>query len=325
MTISDDVWTSIIFHEGLEFGQFNVPVIINDYWTQVTDYGEITVDNLPPRANSIILSDQSAYRGQTLGISVDSVDGHGVDSVSVDLLSVGGELYNLSYSESTGYWSGEFTIPYTIPPGERIIPIRMSDKQGAEIFSNNLEEMPVLEIINEFPTLISLEIWREGTSLTYETDEGDLIHPVIVSSNGGQIAHHMEVEVSDPDGVSSVQAIIGRLADIGKSEQWLLLVDDGTSGDRIAGDGIYTLHFEARSTIPEGELEIKIRATDIFVSSTPPENQGYILSVQHSECCNGDSSWMSQNFSTIVLISSFSILLIGMAAVILQIRKSDFD
>ena len=33
MTISDDVWTSIIFHEGLEFGQFNVPVIINDYWT----------------------------------------------------------------------------------------------------------------------------------------------------------------------------------------------------------------------------------------------------------------------------------------------------
>ena len=79
----------------------------------------------------------------------------------------------------------------------------------------------------------------------------------------------MEVEVSDPDGVSSVQAIIGRLADIGKSEQWLLLVDDGTSGDRIAGDGIYTLYFEARSTIPEGELEIKIRATDIFVSSTP--------------------------------------------------------
>ena len=67
----------------------------------------------------------------------------------------------------------------------------------------------------------------------------------------------MEVEVSDPDGVSSVQAIIGRLADIGKSEQWLLLVDDGTSGDRIAGDGIYTLYFEARSTIPEGELEIK--------------------------------------------------------------------
>ena len=61
MTISDDVWTSIIFHEGLEFGQFSVPVIIKDYWTQVTDYGEITVDNLPPRANSIILSDQSAY------------------------------------------------------------------------------------------------------------------------------------------------------------------------------------------------------------------------------------------------------------------------
>ena len=73
----------------------------------------------------------------------------------------------------------------------------------------------------------------------------------MVSSNGGKIAHHIEVEVSDPDGVSSVQAIIGRLADIGKSEQWLLLVDDGTSGDRVAGDGIYTLFFEASRQFPK--------------------------------------------------------------------------
>ena len=324
-TIRDDVWTSIINHDGLQFGQFSIPVIINDYWTQVIENGEIFVDNLPPRANSIQFSNQSAVRGQTLGISVEAVDGHGVSSVSVDLLSVGGEMFNLSYSDSSGIWSGEFRIPYTIPPGERVIPLRLSDSQGAEVFSNNIEKMPSLVINNEYPMITSLEIWRDGAPLTYQDEQGDFFHPVLVSNSGGQLTHHMEVAVSDPDGVSSVQAMIGRLADIGKSEQWLLMVDDGTSGDRVAGDGIYSLNFDARSTIPEGELEIKIRATDIFISSTPPENQGYILSVQYSECCTGDSSWLSQNFSTIILISSFSILLIGMAAVILQIRKSDFD
>tara|TARA_B100001113_G_scaffold353395_1_gene357548 strand:- start:50 stop:3151 length:3102 start_codon:yes stop_codon:yes gene_type:complete len=324
-TISDDIWTSRIVHNGLEFGQLDVPVIINDYWTQVTEYGEISVENLPPRASLILLTEQSAVRGQTLGISLESVDGHGVESVSVDLLSVGGEMYNLSFSESTGFWSGEFTVPYTIPPGERTIPLRMSDSEGAEIFSSNIETMPILEIVNEYPEIQSLEIWREGNPLSYQNDQGDFIHPVIVSSNGGQLSHHMEVKVSDPDGVSSVQAMIGRLADVGKSEQWILLVDDGTSGDRVAGDGIFSLDFDARSTIPEGDLTIKIRATDIFVSSTPPGNQGYTLSVQHLDCCEGDSTWLSQNLSTIIMVTSFSILLVGMATVIMQIRKSDFD
>ena len=95
----------------------------------------------------------------------------------------------------------------------------------------------------------------------------------------------------------------------------------------IESQGMEFTHWNSQSgqPFPEGEIEIKIRATDIFLSSTPPEDQGHVFSVYTSECCSDDSSWISKNLSSIVLVSTFSLLLLGMVAVILQIRKSDFD
>ena len=325
LTIHDDVWTSLVVHDGLEFGDLSVPITITDYWVEISETTEISVANLPPRAKSVSFSESSAVRGQAIGIIVDSEDGHGVSEVSVDLLSSGGELFSLNFSESSGLWSGEFIVPVSIAPGERTIPLRMSDSQGAEILSNGPDSSPVLRIDNEHPTISSLEVWRDGQSQSSISELGQTVHTVLVSGNGGQITHHIEASVSDYDGVSSVQAKIGRLAEIGKSDEWLLMVDDGTSGDRLAGDGVYSLEFVVRSTIPEGDIEIKIRATDIYLSSTPVEDQGHVFSVHSSDCCSGDSSWISKNMSSIVLVTSFSLLLIGMVAVILQIRKSDFD
>ena len=61
----------------------------------------------------------------------------------------------------------------------------------------------------------------------------------------------MEVEIHDYDGISSAQAKIGRLAPIGQSEEWLLLVDDGSGPDRFLGDGIFS-HFP-QPVLSEGE------------------------------------------------------------------------
>ncbi|MFL2979658.1 MAG: choice-of-anchor X domain-containing protein [Candidatus Thalassarchaeaceae archaeon] len=325
LTIHDDVWTSQIIHEGLEFGDFYIPITITDYWVEIIETAEISVVNLPPRVTAVSFSQSSAIRGESIGISVDAIDGHGVSEVSVDLLGQGGDLFPLNFSEYSGTWSGVFSVPTSIAPGEREIPLRMSDSQGAEIITNGPESVPALRIDNEHPNLSSLEVWREGAPQSLISDQGKVVHPVMVSEEGGRITHHIEATISDYDGVSSVQAKIGRLAEIGKSEQWLLMVDDGTSGDRFAGDGIYSLEFTVRPTIPEGEIEIKIRATDIFLSSTPPEEQGHIFSVYTSECCSDDSSWFSKNLSSIVIVTSFSLLICGMVAIILQIRKSDFD
>ena len=325
ITIHDDVWTSLIIHEGLEFGDFYIPITIIDYWVEISETAEISVANLPPRVTSVSFSQPLAIRGENIGISVDATDGHGVSEVKVDLLGWGGDLFSLNFSESSGLWSGIFSVPTSIAPGERNIPLRMSDSQGAEITTTGSGLVSVLRIDNEHPNLSLLEVWRDGAPQSLISDQGELVHPVMVSEGEDQITHHIEATISDYDGVSSVQAKIGRLAEIGKSEQWLLMVDDGTSGDRFAGDGIYSLEFTVRPTIPEGEIEIKIRATDIFLSSTPPEDQGHVFSVYTSDCCSDDSSWISKNISSIVLVSLFSILLLGMVAVILQVRKSDFD
>lgn len=325
LTIRDDVWTSLITHEGLEFGDFSIPITIIDYWVEISETAEISVTNLPPRVMAVSFSQPSAIRGENIGISVDATDGHGVSEVIVDLLGYGGDLFQLNFSESSGIWSGVFSVPTSIAPGERNIPLRMTDYQGAEIITNGPDSVPFLRIDNEHPNLSLLEVWMEGVAQSLISDQGEVAHPVMVSEEGDEIKHHIEATISDYDGISSVQAKIGRLAEIGKSEQWLLMVDDGTSGDRIAGDGIYTLEFTVRPTIPEGEIEIKIRATDIFLSSTPPENQGHVFSVYASDCCSDDSSWLSKNLSAIFLISTFSLLLVGMVAVILQVRRSDFD
>ena len=76
--------------------------------------------------------------------------------------------------------------------------------------------------------------------------------------------YSLEATIEDIDGISSVQAKIGRLAPIGMSESWILMSDDGTGADRVAGDGVYSLQFIPRSSLGEGEIPILIRATDGF-------------------------------------------------------------
>ena len=74
---------------------------------------------------------------------------------------------------------------------------------------------------------------------------------IISPFSGNPIEHTLEVSVSDYDGISSVQAKIGRLAPIGQSEDWILMYDDGIGPDRAANDDVYSLSFSARQSLSE--------------------------------------------------------------------------
>ena len=187
----------------------------------------------------------------------------------MDLLSAGGELTKLSPPSQLGApWEGQFTVPLSLSPGARVIPLRLTDGEGETILASNSGSLPLLEIENENPSLQSVEVLSSGNLQTTISDEGEVRHVVSSPTNDVVIPHTLEVSVNDPDGVSSVQAKIGRLADIGKSDEWLLLVDDGTSGDRIAGDGVFSLEFNVRPSVPEGDIDVLIRASDIFFATT---------------------------------------------------------
>ena len=318
-TIHDDIWTALVIYDGLEHGIIETSVTIDDFWVSIVEESSIEITNAAPRMLSLQFSPESVVRGDIVDVTVTAVDGHGVESVAVDLLGVGGELSQLI--ETNGEWIGQFTVPAGMSPGERTIPIRITDGDGETVISEHTHaggfpiDAPKLTIENEAPIIGAIAIIREGETV-------DTVH---VPSSGDPITHFLEVAIDDPDGVSSAQAKIGRLAPIGSSEAWLLMVDDGTGGDRISGDGIYTLSFDVRTTLPEGNMTIEVRATDTYLSTTPYNEQQQTLELEKLISGGSGGNWITNNSMTLVAVGLVLLLLIGATAVAISMRNSETE
>ena len=318
-TIHDDIWTALVIYDGLEHGIIETSVTIDDFWVSIVEESSIEITNAAPRMLSLQFSPESVVRGDIVDVTVTAVDGHGVESVAVDLLGVGGELSQLI--ETNGEWIGQFTVPTGMSPGERTIPIRITDGDGETVISEHTHagsfpiDAPKLTIENEAPIIGAIAIIREGETV-------DTVH---VPSSGDSITHFLEVAIDDPDGVSSAQAKIGRLAPIGSSEAWLLMVDDGTGGDRISGDGIYTLSFDVRMTLPEGNMTIEVRATDTYLSTTPYNEQQQTLELEKLISGGSGGNWITNNSMTLVAVGLVLLLLIGATAVAISMRNSETE
>jgi len=318
-TIHDDIWTVLVNYDGLQHGIIETSVTIDDFWISVVEEASIDITNAAPRMISLQFSPDSVVRGDIVDITVTAVDGHGIDSAAVDLLGVGGELSQLV--EVDGEWIGQFAVPAGMSPGERTIPIRITDGDGETVISVHTHaggfpvDAPKLTIENEAPIIGDVVVFRDG-------ETADTVH---VPSSGDPITHFLEVAIEDPDGVSSAQAKIGRLAPIGSSEAWLLMVDDGTGGDRVSGDGIYTLSFDVRTTLPEGNMTIEVRATDTYLSTTPFNEQQQTLKLEKLNSGGKGGNWIADNSMTLVAVGLALLLLIGATAVVLSMRNSETE
>ena len=85
--------------------------------------------------------------------------------------------------------------------------------------------------------------------------------------------------------------------------------DDGTGADRVAGDGVYSLHFIPRSSLGEGEMPILIRATDVFQETTNTEDQAHSITIVISISANSNANWVQEN-STQIILGTLGILLL---------------
>ena len=317
--IHDDIWTALIVYNGLEYGLMDVTVGMQDFWVYVEGEAALEVTNAAPRMMSLVFTPDSAPRGDPVEVRITAVDGHGIESIGIDLLSTGGELTPLT--ESDGVWTGQFTVPHGMAPGERIIPVRITDGEGESIMAEHVhrdgypEDAPLMTIVNEAPWINSVSVLRDG-------EQVEAIH---VPESGDTIAHTLEATIEDPDGVSSAQAKIGRLAPIGSSDKWLLMVDDGTGGDRLSGDGVYTIQFDVRSSLPEGNITIQIRATDTYQSMTPDSLQSHTLQLEKTDSVGGGGSWVSDNATTLVLVVLGMLMALGITAVAVSMRNSELE
>jgi len=339
LIIHDGIWTSIIEHNGLEHGSVPVSVTMQDIWVSVTEEATIDIANPPPRIIEVDFSPSETIRGEQVELSLVAYDGHGISHVSVDLQVVGAGYTPLHYSSplqikvgegasaeffDAQIWTGNFVLPNNMAPGQQSIPILVEDEAGASdtttmtggiLSRDSFKQAKKLNIENQSPRISNLSVLQDGSPVD------EITSPI----SGSPVNYTLEIHVEDIDGVSSAQAKIGRLAPIGQSESWLLLKDDGAGPDRVEGDGIFSLQFSARSSLWEGEMPVMIRATDVYLSMTPADEQSHNLTIVKASSSGSSSSFITDHSAELVVASMGALLLLGAGAFAYIIRNSELE
>ena len=319
-TVHDDVWTSQVSHLGINHGNEEINITISDGWstTQVTT--SLILTNLAPRMTSLNLDPNTVSRGDSVEITTNVVDAHGVSSVFVDLTGSGGQRFALS-QEMGEQWFGSFIVPDGFSPGPQLIAIEMTDNEGAMRLTSLIWqpdgttiESDRITILNDGPVLSNLTISRQG----------NLVDDFLVPNLGEEdIPHVISIEVYDPDGISVVQVQLGILAEIGNSDDWVPMNDDGTGGDLVADDGIYSLTIQTRSTMPTGSTEIELRGMDNYLESTPGNERGFTVTLSDKFSEGIGSEWADSTALILIAVGIFSIL--SILGGIIVLKNANFD
>ncbi len=321
--IHDDVWTARVEHDGLQWGNITVPLTITDAWTSTESNATQFVDDLAPRLLSFTPSPDAVHRGDNITVSATAVDGHGVASVAVDLRGAGGALFELT--ESNGVWVGTVALPDGLAPGPQSLNIRLEDSEGSwrettVMLGTGSERVPVTPVIilNDGPRLSDVRLSRDNES----------VESILIPATGdAALAHVLSVQVYDADGVQTVQVRLGPAAPVGQSTDWLLMLDDGTNGDAVAGDGNFSITVIPRSSMPSGTVEIEIRGLDTYLESTPGSERTFeiTLGVAGSGGIGDPSDALAFMSGPVIIIALVVLLLIGAGiAIVVMLRNSEF-
>ncbi len=278
-SVGDDRWSTVVSIVDGNVGVFSVPVTMTDAFGEVIDATwSINVENPGPRAVGFDIVPDRVERGSTVIIEVTVVDQHGVESVNLDLSLLGGGVEAMERVDGTDRWGLSFEVPSTSIPGSVQLFLEMTDGQGATRrssvtvdsrrglvgpFSGDGVAEPVpleLLVLNDAPSIVV------PPRLELKTDDRGRCVPY-------------EVEVSDLDGVRTVQIDRGTLTPLGSNAGWSDMVDDGSQGDLVAGDGIWTSCVEVRSGTPLGAHELLLRASDVFGAVSPSASAVVSLAV----------------------------------------------
>jgi hypothetical protein len=316
LVVHDDIWTAQANSSGLFYGAMEATIYVQDIWATISENVILNITNPGPKVIEVDRAPNRLFRGEEFSISVDAMDMHGIATVSIDLQSYGGDKVMLELSGDT--WSGSAIMPFGVSPGKVVFPVVLEDSFGARTIHTGVLGDDVSFIVLNEPPMISTSILIRGDS---QTTGEEYLDSVVLPISGEPIRHVLEVSVSDPDGVSVVQTKIGRLAPIGSSESWLNMNDNGINGDSIAGDGVYSVEFNARTSLEPGTMEIRIRATDIYQSMTPLEEQDHQITLVREESPDS-ASWLGSNADILAVVVA-AMLTMGAIGAIIRVFISD--
>ncbi|UCH88374.1 MAG: S8 family serine peptidase, partial [Thermoplasmata archaeon] len=219
---------------------------------------DVSNEDLPPeilsasvKPTSVPADDDSLVR-----ITVEVYDDGPLEDlyVIVDLRPIGGskstEMYDDGSHGDKTSGDGQFNIRTTIPtdvePGEKTLEISVEDLSGG--FAKTEVELEVTESgtpgINNPPEILS-----------------PVAEPTIVP-NDGTTEVVLKVTVQDQDGLEDLQSVIIDLSPIGGSSSTLMSDNGESSGDEVAGDGIFTFTTVVGTSIEPGEKDLTVIVTD---------------------------------------------------------------
>lgn len=300
--IGDDKYSTRIIVQGLEVGEYSLTVAATDSFDFVATYSSnITITNQAPRMTHAEISPSQGPRGTSIVVNVEAYDGHGVTSVSLDLREYGGDL--LALTNSSGIWTTMMVIPEGMAPGKQPLKFVLVDGLGkvgiTDVWLNGVRDIDHLYGPHYIPNdqVIPIEITVENSAPTIVVD--DLTR---YTRQADSMLVVFEAEISDQDGVTNARANLGVFAQLGAPSGWVNMNDNGINGDRIAGDGIFSVQLSVRSSTPLGTHEIQIQAIDSFDVATAIIPVTIVIEEELSIIPSLDSDTISTSVLVIILI-----------------------
>ena len=263
--VGDDVYTAAIVVVGLEVGLVDVVVSATDsFGASTLEQGNLEVTNQPPRLIDVEIVPDSLERGQSVVVNIKAYDGHGVESVSVDLRAYGGTTVNLTSEGENSPWAAMIQMPSGMTPGDQSLLVIAEDGLGA--ISQQRVFTPAPNGVGDAvfgPHYVSQDV-RLPVEVNILNDRPKFITAPTTVEKDTQNPTTYTVEVTDPDGIERVQVDLGVFTPIG-GQTWSFMHDDGVNGgDEVAGDGVYTVVLSVRDGTPLGTHEVSLRAFDTY-------------------------------------------------------------
>ncbi len=313
-TIGDNHFTTKILVPGLEVGDISLNVTATDTWGLVTTgTGDIEIINQGPRLYAFEVLPDTGPRGVVMIINAQAYDGHGVESVMIDLRESRGGLVPLM--QSNGVWVGNFTVPDSMTPGEQTLPLILTDGLGKSEFTTLWHADGMNSSLQAIygPHHISDEIMKE-MSITILNTAPLIINPGVqtVEKSESSSTVVLEVAISDYDGILVAQANLGVFTPFTSQATWQSMYDDGSNGDAVANDGIYSVELQVRNSIPIGTHEVLIQASDVYGKVSPTTSIAVQLVEEQSVLPGVSGSFLS----TGVLLGVLVVFGIGVAVVV---------
>jgi hypothetical protein len=201
----------------------------------------------------------------------------------IDLRESGGELVVLI--QSNGVWLGNFSVPDSMTPGEQALPFILTDGLGEKEFTTlwHVDGMNTSLQAIYGPHHVSDYIMKEMNINVLNTAP-TIINPGIQTVEKGETSSTvvLEVAISDYDGILVAQANLGVFTPFTSQATWQKMYDDGSNGDAVANDGIYSVEMQVRSSIPIGTHEVLIQASDVYGKVSPTTSIAVQLAEEQS-------------------------------------------